>query len=301
MRTLAAVLAILVLSALALFAYLQGKQPAGSWICQNGVWVREGNPAGSMPTSGCGTDATSTATSTMIIVNQPQPGETIASPVRIAGEARGNWYFEASFPISLYDGSGKLLAQMPAQAQGEWMTTEFVPFSVDMSFPLPSTATGTLVLEKDNPSGLPENAAQVSIPVKFEAATSTSVIKVFFGNSEQDPQVMDCNRVFPTERTIARTPAVARKALEELLAGPTREEQQKGFFSSINSGVTIQRLVIENGTAQADFSKRLEEAVGGSCRVAAIRAQVTETLKQFPTVQDVIISIDGRTEDILQP
>jgi len=35
--------------------------------------------------------------------------------------------------------------------------------------------------------------------------------------------------------------------------------------------------------------------------VTAIRAQITETLKQFPTVENVVISIDGRTEDILQP
>ena len=34
---------------------------------------------------------------------------------------------------------------------------------------------------------------------------------------------------------------------------------------------------------------------------AAIRVQITETLEQFPTVDSVIISIDGRTEDILQP
>jgi hypothetical protein len=35
--------------------------------------------------------------------------------------------------------------------------------------------------------------------------------------------------------------------------------------------------------------------------VAAISAQIRETLKQFSTVKGVIISIDGRTEDILQP
>jgi len=45
----------------------------------------------------------------------------------------------------------------------------------------------------------------------------------------------------------------------------------------------------------------LEFQVGGSCRVAAISAQIMETLKQFPTVKDVIISINSRTEDILQP
>ncbi|MBA7661011.1 hypothetical protein ES703_69021 [subsurface metagenome] len=63
----------------------------------------------------------------------------------------------------------------------------------------------------------------------------------------------------------------------------------------------IQKLIIENGVAKIDFDEQLEFQVGGSCRVVAIRAQITETLKQFPTVDNVIISIDGRTEDILQP
>ena len=53
--------------------------------------------------------------------------------------------------------------------------------------------------------------------------------------------------------------------------------------------------------AKIDFDSNLEKNVGGSCRVAAIRNQITQTLLQFKTVQSVIISIDGRTEDILQP
>ncbi len=50
-----------------------------------------------------------------------------------------------------------------------------------------------------------------------------------------------------------------------------------------------------------DFDETLEKAVGGSCRVAAIRSQITKTLLQFPSFKKVIISINGRTEDILQP
>jgi len=53
--------------------------------------------------------------------------------------------------------------------------------------------------------------------------------------------------------------------------------------------------------AKADFDEQLEFQVGGSCRVSAIRAEITQTLKQFSTVKEVVISIDGRTEDILQP
>jgi len=57
---------------------------------------------------------------------------------------------------------------VPAQAQGDWMTTEFVPFEAVLEFAVPQTEFGTLILEKDNPSGLPQNADSISIPVRFE-------------------------------------------------------------------------------------------------------------------------------------
>ncbi len=129
----------------------------------------------------------------------------------------------------------------------------------------------------------------------------TMTVKVFFGNSVLDPEVLDCKKNFAVERTVPKTVAVGRAALEQLLAGPTAAEKAEGYFTSINSGVVIQSLTIENGVARVDFNEQLEYQVGGSCRVAAIASQIRETLKQFPTVQDVVISIDGRTEDILQP
>ena len=52
-------------------------------------------------------------------------------------------------------------------ADGEWTTKDFVPFALTLNFAEPRTATGTLVLEKSNPSGLPEHAAEVRIPVRF--------------------------------------------------------------------------------------------------------------------------------------
>ena len=125
-------------------------------------------------------------------------------------------------------------------------------------------------------------------------------VQVFFNNDRLDPE-FSCNKVFLVQRTIARTPAVARVALQELLKGPTQGEKEQRFFTSLNTGVQIQSLVIENKVARVDFDEQLEFQVGGSCRVAAIRAQITETLKQFSTVDAVIISINGRIEDILQP
>jgi hypothetical protein len=85
----------------------------------------------------------------------------------VSGEARGRWFFEASFPVKLLDGDGAIIAQGIAEAQGDWMTADFVPFMATLTFDPPATSAGTLVLERDNPSGLPENDASVQVPVQF--------------------------------------------------------------------------------------------------------------------------------------
>jgi hypothetical protein len=91
----------------------------------------------------------------------------IRSPLVIEGEARGTWFFEATFPVRLYDANGNLLGTTIAQAQADWMTDQFVPFRAELKFNLPTTTQGTLVLVKDNPSGLPEHADELRIPVAF--------------------------------------------------------------------------------------------------------------------------------------
>lgn len=104
----------------------------------------------------------------LIRVSNPAVGQLVTSPLTVTGEARGNWYFEASFPLRLEDENGTVLATGYAQAQGEWMTTDFVPFSGTLNFPAPATPTGVLILEKDNPSGLPEHADERRIPVQLQ-------------------------------------------------------------------------------------------------------------------------------------
>lgn len=103
----------------------------------------------------------------LICVSSPRSNQIISSPLVLEGQARGTWFFEASFPIRLFDANGKELGVAVAQAQGEWMTQEFVPFLATMEFETPTTATGALVFEKDNPSGLPEHADSLVMPVRF--------------------------------------------------------------------------------------------------------------------------------------
>lgn len=238
--------------------------------------------------------------SDLIHLETPLANQTISSPLIISGQARGSWFFEASFPIKLYDSNGELLGVAVAQSIGDWMTDNFVPFKAELDFNYSSSTEGVLVLEKDNPSGLPEYDDQLRIPVQLSMSPEKIKVKAFFINTKLDPDV-SCNKVFPVEREIIKTPAIARAALNELLAGTTTEEEEDGFIKTIASDVEIQSLTIENGVARVDFNEQLENGSGGSCSSVAIVSQINATLKQFASINEVIISINGRTEDILQP
>jgi len=104
----------------------------------------------------------------MIVVELPDPGAVVGKEFKVMGEARGTWFFEASFPIEVVADNGTVLASTHATAIGDWMTTEFVSFSSDIKVPDSYIGPATLILRKDNPSGLPENDASVSFPIVIE-------------------------------------------------------------------------------------------------------------------------------------
>lgn len=239
------------------------------------------------------------ATDARLRVASPRPNAVVSDPLTVGGEARGPWYFEGSFPVRLLDGEGRELGAASARAEGEWTTGDFVPFGATLNFRAASTGTGLLVLERSNPSGLAENAATVVVPVRLdEAAPRSRAVRVFFNSSRLGGD--SCEAVWPVPRAVDATGSGVRAALTALLAGPTAAERDRGFLTNIPEGVTVRSLRLEEGTAHVDFDRSLDRAAG-SCRVLAIRAQVERTLLQFPTVDDVVISVGGETEAALQP
>ena len=241
------------------------------------------------------------ATKELIVVNKiTSPAGT---PLTVSGKARGQWYFEASFPIELQDASGTRIATGIGKAEGDWMTENFVPFTAALHFAPPQTNTGMLILKKDNPSGLPEHDAEVHVPVTFRTIKATPQDTALYLGfiSEKDAANKDCTSVLASPRLIPKTSGVAKGAITELLKGPTLGEIGDGMLTLIPNGTELRSLKIDSGTAYVDFTEKLNSGVTGSCRVGAIRAQIEETLKQFPTVQDVVISVNGKTEGILEP
>lgn len=104
-----------------------------------------------------------------IFLNEPRPNMKISSPLIIKGGARGTWFFEGDFPIVLTNWDGLIIAEGYATAQSDWMTENFVPYEAVLEFIRPEFGErGSLILQKDNPSGLPANDDALEIPIYFE-------------------------------------------------------------------------------------------------------------------------------------
>jgi len=135
------------------------------------LWILVTVPAPAQTPVATSTTATSTIPAPLherVKVTSPLSGASVGKNFTVTGEAPGNWYFEASFPVQVYDKDNNKLAGIPAQALSDWMTTGQVQFKADITLDGTYHGSATLVLLKDNPSGLPENDDSVSIPIVIQ-------------------------------------------------------------------------------------------------------------------------------------
>ena len=139
------------------------------------AWLLFSTPAPSAPAP--------VATSTPAQTTAPTPPEPLSARVRITspkenapvshdfdveGRAPGSWFFEAQFPIQVRDGEDNVLGRATGSAQGDWQTSNLVAFKATMHIDGSYHGPATLILMKDNPSGLPENDDSVEIPIVIE-------------------------------------------------------------------------------------------------------------------------------------
>jgi hypothetical protein len=240
-------------------------------------------------------DEKSDAPNGNIIIFSPQQNSEVDNVFAVSGVARvpdNHFYWEVSDTAGTVVIKGSADAQTAAPGMfGYYSFPITLPETYDQQF-------FNLTLYDTNADGARENTIRIPLDRTKEAARA---ITVYFTNNMLNPQAIDCSVVFPVYRTIPDTSGIARLALEELFEGPTAEEQQYGFSTSIPPGVKINYLSLTAGTLRADFSKELEAGVAGSCYVLSLRSQLTKTLEQFPSVMHATLSIEGRTQDILQP
>ncbi len=102
------------------------------------------------------------------LVTTPQPNTKVESPLTIKGTVPAGWMFEGVFPVKLLDSKRNFIAQTQAKevTPGSWSSGQNVEFSAILNFST-TEQSGFIILEKDNPSGLPENAESFEINVRF--------------------------------------------------------------------------------------------------------------------------------------
>jgi hypothetical protein len=230
-----------------------------------------------------------------IIVNQPLSNAVVSSPLAITGRAR---VFEANVLFRLKDATEQIIASGLTTAEAAAPDWGF--YSGVLEFNPPISEAGWLeVYIESAQDGSEQNL--IRLPVIFKDFR-VSTVTIYFPNSQRDPDFLDCSVVYPVSREIPYTSQLAAATLGTLLLGPSGSEQAEGFFTSIPvDDVLIQQLFISDGVVHADFNQALQAGVGGSCRVISIRSQIAETLKPFSDTDQVVISINGETEEILQP
>jgi len=90
-------------------------------------------------------------------------------------------------------------------------------------------------------------------------------------------------------------------ALITLLSSLPDDLVSQGYYSEIPPYTRLRDLRISGeGAAIADFNETLNVG-GGSCAMTARRAQIENTLLQFPDIKEVIITVNGDADAALQP
>lgn len=244
------------------------------------------------------------------MVSEPVRDQIVKAPVTVSGEAR---VFEATVELEVV-AEGKVLGRgftTATKGAPEWGT-----FTAQVHFTAPrqEEVATVRVFSRSARDGSIQDL--VEVPVRIQARPSTPSptptprasptptgpaagmrrLQIYF------PKEVNNNVTFvAVHRDVPTTQSLGRVAVEELLKGPTPEEEKGGLYTAIPKGVRLLGLKIDEGVAYADFDRQIEEKVGGSVRVMAIRRSIDLTLRQFSTIDKVVISVEGKTEGVLQP
>lgn len=74
---------------------------------------------------------------------------------------------------------------------------------------------------------------------------------------------------------------------------PLPTEAAGGYVSALGAGVRLIVMRIDKeGVATADYSRALSEGLN-DCNTAQRRAQIVNTLKEFPQIKEVVITVNG--------
>lgn len=155
----------------------------------------------------------------------------------------------------------------------------------------PETTTSTSATETTTTA--PETTT-TSEPPEME---EMDVVAYFILENIDDPAMGPY--LVPVYRGAPETEGVAAAAVEALLEGPSQDEVDgmPSISSAVPEGSQLLGIVIEDGVATVDLSGDFDDG-GGTASMAARLAQLVFTLTRFPTVDGVLLHLDGEPVEV---
>ena len=220
-------------------------------------------------------------------------GKCIRESISLAGDGYNTGRMIAIYPKDCFDPSlVSLDAKEINEKDGYYIIAMYKDYIGD--------APSTVITLKDVYKKVVESFA-LNIPSKTPSvAKEMSILKVYFGvlNDYSGCRIDDGNIVY---RFVPKTSAIARASMNELLKGPTELEKIKHLWTGINSSVKLNLISFGGTTIYVDFYLPLNSTFNvsnkGTCGVGMVKKQIENTLKQFPNVKNILITVNGRSMD----
>ena len=142
--------------------------------------------------------------------------------------------------------------------------------------------------------------APTAVPTSAATAAPTLAVTVYFGNTNLDPGMRACTKVYPVERAVPPPEDVPRAALEQLFLGPTTAEQANGYVSAFSAATAdiLIGVTIKDQVAYVNLKdiRAIIPNASTSCGSAAFFAAVEATVKGTADVTRVLYAIEGDPE-----
>lgn len=236
-------------------------------------------------------------------IDIPEPGTVTTLPLHVLAYT-GQPGQEVSLVLRWEDGTqlAKSLTSLEGP-KGQGFIVDSLDWETESQPPQPGTDQAILSVENNKGAVLDEQP----LTVLHADDPQTRLIDLYWVVGET---------LETEQRRVLDTGGIEAAAVKELLWGPP-PRNLAGFHTALptpnevldypgraedwGARVELLGLTIDGGTATVNFSQEMKAYGGGSARVQTIREQITRTLTQFPSVDEVIIAVAGETEGVLQP
>ncbi len=195
-----------------------------------------------------------------------------------------------------------LLAAVLLSACGELSLAVEQPTVTIASQPaIPATVTAPAQPPAVLPTALPTAVPSLPAPSATAAQDPTNqgpqmidIYLIAVDDQGKSGTPVGCgDSVVPVQVEVPHTQAVLRAAIEALLAIKQRDYGQSGLYDALyQSDLKVESLSLQDGKASIHLTGTL--LLGGECDNPRVEAQIIQTVRQFSTVTDVEVFINGK-------